>query len=248
MAAAPGQLATLRSVFWNPDRTSGLTCTVCTTPGLGAGYRVCFACHGQRQSGRELADIVAPITYAIEGTQIMRDLYNYKTGDGGYTETSARDRLFNGLYLSLSEHLECFGGIDVIATVPSSSGRSAPHPVDQMRRMFGQGFEHSVVQYVGPAGLDRQQRRVLSPDRFAIDALTVRGSRVLLLDDAWVSGAHMQSVAAALKMSGATFVASVPIGRVVSPTYGETRSYLQEHAPEPFNPSKCPVSGIVHST
>lgn len=194
MAAAPDQLAALRSVFWNPDRTSGLTCSVCTTPALGSDFRLCYQCNGHAQSPHQIADVVAPITYAVEGYQAMRDLYNYKSAAGGQLETAARNRLFNGLYLSLSEHMGCFGGIDAVATVPSSGGRTSAHPVDELRGMFGTGFQHIAVEYIGPARRDRQQRRVLAPDRFAVDASAVDGCRVLLLDDAWVTGAHMQSV------------------------------------------------------
>lgn len=176
----------------------------------------------------------------------MRDLYNYKTGDGGPNEIAARNRLFNGLYLSLSEHMGCFGGIDTVVTVPSSGGRNGAHPVDEMRRMFGDGFQHVSAQYRGPAQLDRQQRRVLAPERFLVDAAEVHHRRILLLDDAWVTGAHMQSVAAALKGAGAAYVAAVPIGRMVSSTYGESKTYLESHPAMPFDPGVCPISGTTH--
>jgi glutamine phosphoribosylpyrophosphate amidotransferase len=177
----------------------------------------------------------------------MRDLYNYKSGAGGQNEIAAKNRLFNGLYLSLGEHMGCFGGIDAVVTVPSSGGRAGAHPVEEMRRMFGSGFQHISVDYVGPARLDRQQRRVLAPERFSVDVASTRGRRVLLLDDAWVTGAHMQSVAATLKLAGAGYVAAVPIGRMVSPTYGESKTYLDAHPALPFDPSICPISGTTHS-
>ena len=246
MAGAPGQLAALRSVFRNPDRTSGLTCAVCTTPAVGQGYRHCFQCNSHLQTRLSLANVVAPITYAVEGSQAMRDLYNYKAQDGGLTAIAARDRLFNGLYTSLSEHLACFEGITTIATVPSSGGRLGSHPLEQMRSMFDDGFDHAHVEYIGPPGLDRQQRRVLAPERYEVDSRSLEGARVLLLDDAWVSGVHTQSVAAALKISGASHVAAVPIGRVVSPSYSESREYLAQHPAGPFDPSICPISGARH--
>lgn len=249
MAGVPDRLAPLRSVFWNPDRTSGLTCAVCTTPSLSTGYTNCYPCNGHMYSGHPTADLVAPVTYAVDGTQAMSDLYNYKSSAvSDQTRTAARDRLFNVLYLALERHLSCFGPIQAIATVPSSGGRNGAHPVDEMRRMFGEGFTQLDMTYVGPAGLDRAQRRVLDPQRFRVDANKVRGQRVLLLDDAWVSGVHIQSAAGALKLAGAAGVAAVPIGRVVSPSYTEAKAYLEDHRPPPpFSPDVCPVSGQPHT-
>lgn len=177
----------------------------------------------------------------------MRDLYNYKDPSAGeQTRFGARDRLLSVLFVSLEQHVRCFGGLDAIATVPSSGGRGGDHPVEQMRQMFGEGFQQLVLTYVGPAGLDRAQRRVLDPSRFQVDRLAASGQRVLLLDDTWVSGVHMQSAAAALKLAGAAYVAAVPIGRFISPGYGETRAYLADNPPRPFDPAICPISGQVH--
>jgi glutamine phosphoribosylpyrophosphate amidotransferase len=178
----------------------------------------------------------------------MSDLYNYKSSAvSDQTRAAARDRLFNVLYLALEGHMSCFGPIDSIATVPSSGGRNGVHPVDEMRRMFGEGFAQLDLAYVGPAGLERAERRVLDPQRFRVDAGQIRGKRVLLLDDAWVSGVHIQSAAGALKLAGAAAVVAVPIGRVISPGYTEAKAYLEDHRPPPpFSPDICPVSGQSH--
>ena len=52
----------------------------------------------------------------------------------------------------------------------------------------------------------------------------VHGSRVLLLDDIYVSGARAQSAAAALRLSGARSVLIVPLGRVVRPERSATHA------------------------
>ena len=55
---------------------------------------------------------------------------------------------------------------------------------------------------------------------FAVPAswrAAVRGARVLLLDDTYVSGSRAQSAAAALRLSGARAVLIVPLGRVLRP-------------------------------
>jgi hypothetical protein len=48
-------------------------------------------------------------------------------------------------------------------------------------------------------------------------ASALRGSRALLLDDTYVSGARAQSAAAALRRAGAASVVIVPVGRVLRP-------------------------------
>ena len=45
---------------------------------------------------------------------------------------------------------------------------------------------------------------------------TLAGERVLVIDDAWVSGGSAQSAAVALRLAGATRVAVVVLGRYVS--------------------------------
>lgn len=57
-----------------------------------------------------------------------------------------------------------------------------------------------------------QNTRLLRPDEYFVQA-TVAGSRVLLIDDQWTSGASLQSSAIALKRAGATRVVGLVIGR-----------------------------------
>ncbi|BAL88619.1 hypothetical protein AMIS_33990 [Actinoplanes missouriensis 431] len=45
------------------------------------------------------------------------------------------------------------------------------------------------------------------------------GSRILLIDDTWTTGGRAQSLAFALKSSGAGGVAAVVLGRHVNPDY-----------------------------
>jgi hypothetical protein len=179
--------------------------------------------------------------------QAMRDLYNYKEIDRPGVAESARNRLFDVLFLTLERHLQCFadlgGPIGHVATVPSSGGRAGSHPVDQMLVMFGAGFTRVPLTYIGPKGLAKSERRLLAPERFTTSATAVEGHHVLLLDDAWVSGAHMQSAASALRLAGARWVTAVPIGRVISPGFGESKSYLANHPAPPFDPDVCPLTG-----
>ncbi len=116
------------------------------------------------------------------------------------------------------------GGADLVAPVPSSSrpGRASLEGVE--------GLAGTVVSALGPAvrwlpsTLGRAEGAIgpMCPNAraFAVSAAgraAVPGSRVILLDDVYVSGARAQSAAAALRLSGARSVLIVPLGRVVRP-------------------------------
>jgi hypothetical protein len=221
---------------------------VCATP--VDGYPRCYKCNSLIAPGRRLANIVAPITYAVTETQAMHDLYVYK--DPRYSAevmAGAQNRLFTMLFESLSRHLSCFvahgGGPLVVATVPSSGPRSEPHPLTAALGMFS-AFDQATISYVGPPNLDRMARRVFAPERFSANRSEVLDRHVLLIDDAWVTGAHVQSCAAALHAAGATYVSAIPLGRVLDQSRTETATYLRDHRQREFDPDICPITGLLH--
>jgi orotate phosphoribosyltransferase len=70
--------------------------------------------------------------------------------------------------------------------------------------------------------------------------LDVRGSRVLLLDDTYTSGAAVQSAASALQMAGAHVVAAVVVGRYVKPDFSDdTRALWDEVMSTAFTFDSC---------
>ena len=63
----------------NPIREDHVTCTVCTTP--VDGYRHCYTCNSHIAAhDDQLADAVAPLTYAVAGTQAGYVMRGYKAG------------------------------------------------------------------------------------------------------------------------------------------------------------------------
>lgn len=246
MVEVPDRLAGLRPVYWNPERTNE-TCAVCTTP--VSGYSRCYQCNAQAGAGSPLANVVAPITYAVDDSQAMSDLYNYKSVPRGHVARDAQLRLFTMLHASLSLHLPCLiqagRGEMVVTTVPSSKGRQGDHPLREAMRLFSR-FPQPEIDYVGPADLDAAARRVLAPDRFQVESYEVVGKHVLLLDDTWVTGAHMQSCASVLQSAGAAWVTAVPLGRMLKHQNAVTSSYLARRKVRVFNPALCPLTGLTH--
>ena len=115
-------------------------------------------------------------------------------------------------------------GVDLVLPVPSSA-RPGRTPLETV-----EGLGARCVSSVSPGatwaprvlrraegGIGHMQpnaRAFAVPDSWRA---TVRGARVLLLDDTYVSGARAQSAAAALRLSGARSILVVPLGRVIRP-------------------------------
>jgi hypothetical protein len=75
----------------------------------------------------------------------------------------------------------------------------------------------------GPVGPMRPHARAFS----VVDHTSVRGARIVLLDDTYVSGARAQSAAAALRRAGARSTVIIPVGRVLRPDLsGAHAAYL----------------------
>jgi hypothetical protein len=123
------------------------------------------------------------------------------------------------------------GPVDVVLPVPSSS-RPGRAPLDRVPGLAGHveqslapaaSWRPSVLRRAGgPIGHMRPSAaafEVPAPFRPA-----VKGRRLVLLDDTYVSGSRAQSAAAALRRAGARATLIVTLGRVVRPD----RSTLHE--------------------
>ena len=193
------------------------TCRTCRGP-VQAGFARCYQCDlAGRQAGGLLADVVAPIGYAIKGGQLAADLRHYKSGRD--SATAARQRLREMLSAFLRDHgsgvWQAAGMADgpaVAAVVPSGQGRPGAHPLlGIVKSCVDLPITRLVVDPRWAArgrGVSLGWLRVHGP---------VTGADVLLVDDTWVSGGSAQSAAAALKLAGARRVALVVLGRQVDP-------------------------------
>lgn len=191
-------------------RGAPVSCLVCR--GLvRPGYSRCYQCAQHQLSGAGLlADAVAPVSYAVSGTEFALALSRYKRGD----QRAARS-LRTLLLTFLNDHGRCVwrraGMADPgrLAIVASGTGRPGPHPLS---RLVAPYLRLPLIPLAIRHG---EQGRDLNPGRFVSGRAD--GADVLLLDDTWVSGASAQSACAALKRAGAGRVAIVVIGRHLNP-------------------------------
>ncbi len=193
-------------------------CRTCYGP-AGAGFDRCWSCS---VVGRALASAgelppVVPISNFAHGTPLHRVLVTYKSGPDPIERALAAADLAQLIAGWLSVHGRCLsraagGGWDVIDVVPSTRRPGPVHPLtaalsglpalaDRVAPLLGRGS--ATVGHLDPA------TGAFTAGRAA------RGTRVLLLDDVFTTGAHAFSAAAALRQAGAEVVAIVPVGRLV---------------------------------
>ncbi len=199
---------------------------------MQAGFARCYQCDlAHARCGGLLADVVAPVAYAVKGGRLAGDLWRYKSGSAGATEASAR--LAAMLARFLREHggqvwraAGMAAGPGLAAVVPSGQGRPGPHP---LLSIVASCVEVPVVPLSAALGAAARGRGLA--DSVAVGWLTVTspvaGADVLLVDDTWVSGGSAQSAAAALKTAGARRVALVVLGRHVDPADPRSAEFLR---------------------
>ena len=206
-------------------------CRTCRGP-VQAEFARCYQCDlAHARCGGLLADVVAPVAYAVKGGRLAGDLWRYKSGTKGAAE--ATTRLTAMLARFLGEHggqvwraAGMAAGPGLAAVVPSGQGRPGEHP---LLGMVASCVDVPIVPLSAvPAAKARS--RGLS-DGVAVGWLTVgapvAGADVLLVDDTWVSGGSAQSAAAALKAAGARRVALVVLGRHVDPADPRSAGFLR---------------------
>jgi hypothetical protein len=213
-------------------------------------YLVCWQCHQARRIlGHRVADAVVPISLALKGEQYANELWRYKNTPGPQQQ-HFRMGLAAVLWHFLFVHEFCIAatcavsGFDLVTTVPSTSGR-ADHP---LRAMVAETIGTTRDRHrdlLTPAPGAQSLGRSASTARYT--ASTLRGERVLLIDDTWTSGGHLQSAAAALKTAGADTVAAVVLGRHLNITYGDTAALVRQARLRRFSWEACALQTSRHA-
>jgi hypothetical protein len=225
--------------------TPGVTaCVICCGP-TSRRFALCFACRTVvSRLGVPLAPVMPAHLCPVPGA-LYTVLMGYKEAPvhEARRRFAARVcRLFADFFVT---HRACLAeaigvGIDLVVPVPSSSrpGRASLEACD--------GLSELSVSSVGPGAtwaprvLQRAEGGIvighMRPDAgaFAVPdpwRAIVRGARVLLLDDTYVSGARAQSAAASLRLRGARSVLIVPLGRVIRPERFASHAAFMEGRP-----------------
>ncbi|MDU0292752.1 phosphoribosyltransferase [Saccharothrix longispora] len=196
-----------------------------------AGTGICEGC----------ADVVVPISIAVSGEQLARELGEYKYNRVVAVRKKYSDGLLTVLAHFLRTHEGCLAAdvgtdrFDLVTIVPGSKLTAEAHPLGAMLgRRLGQTarrFAHALTA-TGP------NTREVRPRSFHV-VRDIDAQAVLLVDDTWTTGASLQSSAAALKGAGARAVAGLVIGRRVDADDPSARRVLAHARSEVFDWGAC---------
>jgi hypothetical protein len=218
---APLQAAVPLGSLRNVVRELNRTCRMCTTP--VDGYELCWRCRDhQRTSG--LADLVAPLAYAIDGTKSAAVVRNYKDHPLRCERERCGSIVGEVLRLGMTLHKRCVNAV---------VGQSVFAIAESL------GLVGDVV--LRPA-LDARCDRVVDAEKFVAGG-AVTGRHILVLDDVWTTGSNAQSAALALRRAGAAAVSIVVIARWLNPRHPLSPRFIREHLRDHYNPLVCPITG-----
>jgi hypothetical protein len=221
----------------NTIREAG-TCAVCCTP--TGGYSQCTACRDHAQAfGAQLADLVAPIVYAVGGDQTGYVMRGYKSQRPVEEHVGIVAMV---AMLGVGLHTACAGvlldsPVTHWSTVPSLPAKPGPHP---LRRLVHPAADGPEVTLAAAAAVS--DARLVTPTHFSAPALP-KDSHVLLVDDTWTRGGHAQSAALALRAAGASHVSVMVVARWVNPEFRDNAEWLRRRLTRDFDAYTCPWTG-----
>lgn len=201
------------------------TCEVCALP--VDGYSLCPQCLSHRRTGLPLADRAGFLVYADEpSSQTYRMMRGYKEPRTRATFEPLIEAL---LAVGLRGHFTCANKLagpngSGWTVVPSTKGRTVL--IDLARGLTTSPGSEIPVSLVGP-----KPDRVLNPASWAISKTQNLPKHVVVIDDAWVSGASSQSLAVILKQAGVLHVSILSLARILSPHWKPNKPFIKDVLP-----------------
>lgn len=228
------------NVLAPPPAAGPSVCAVCRRG--TDGYPLCFRCNQHRRVlGTEAADVFVPISMAVAGMQLARELGEYKYNRVQAVRNDYTTGLASVLANFLRGHETCLAAavgvdrLDLVTMVPGSKLGADAHP---LAAVLGRRIGQTRTRYADALTAGGPNDRELRPDHFTVTG-DVRDRAVLLVDDTWTTGASLQSAAAALKRAGAAKVAGLVIGRRLDKDDPSARPVLDAIAARPFDWDVC---------
>lgn len=180
----------------------------------GTGY--CYQCKEAQSKLPATADVIGFIALAVKGEQLATDLWVYKSSRAHEARLRPQLGLSAVLWRWLSLHESCLAnasgvdGFPLVTTVPSAIHRY-PHPLTTIvsstvkitSDRYIELLKPSEPAYDAACGEHAMNERVMSSKRYvATRTPTGNPEPVLIIDDTFTSGAHIQSAAACLSDAG----------------------------------------------
>lgn len=220
------------------------SCLRCYTPLPATG--LCTSCSHQVEMAG-MPDVIGFMTYATHAAPVPqsgRTMRAYKYPVPVPLAVQIVEML---TAIAVRGHVGCPGrlvGLSVTrwASVPSLPPKPGTvHPLNAVLARLAktsdaeirlQGADQPVSD---PRALDATNYRVL-------DAVPP-GTHVLLVDDTWASGGHVQAAALSLRAVGAARVSVLVLARWLTEGWGHTTpAWLRTHLTKDYNPEFCPYT------
>lgn len=145
----------------------------------------------------------------------------------------------------LHEHKDRFdallgGAADHLVIVPSTRGY--PYNEQPLWKALSRAapLRDLLAPVVRHAGQGRPPRQEYTPTAFEVDGDAVRGKRLIVIDDTWVSGRNLISVAGALLEGGAAEVVPFAVARVVRASFRSPEHPYRIAMARPFELTSWP--------
>ena len=142
-------------------------------------------------------------------------------------------------------------GWDAVAVIPSTAGREGPHPLESALARSAWLAPQLAPGLLEPGpGAGRASHRRAGDAVFSVAAgpagagpAPLDGTRILLVDDTWTTGARAQSAASALTTAGAAVAGIAVLGRIVTARPGlPSGAWWEEHCGPVRRTARAPRS------
>lgn len=229
----------------NPVRVPTYSCMACAGPvDPEKKYTFCYRCL-MYQGDVRAADAVGFMIYGLNGAQSGQIMRSYK----GRPIPSPQHRrtVASIAVLGVRRHKDCASRLVGVpttmwATVPSLGGRVGVHP---LRAILTEEIAAGSEVLIEPSSVIRDARS-MRPENYVVRSEIPPGTHVMVIDDTWTTGSHIQSVSGALKAAGATAVSALSLARWMDLSWKPTKPFLEGYVnPQPYDPGRCPwTSGV----
>ncbi|MGW2217787.1 hypothetical protein ACWCSD_22585 [Nonomuraea sp. NPDC001684] len=249
-------------LFRNVPAVRSGVCRICHTGPNdkpdGEPYEICSSCARTVNGFRRHAEPVVSISLAVEEGEdngLFRLMARREAVPAGKSRLRPETLMAATLSRFYDAHEACLtqvagGPFTMVTTIPSTRLDRPVEAFHIMPRVIG--MIGALRAFYKPVLLPNDKYapvlagRDSHPEAFQLtgtpnDAQALRGERVLLVDDLFVSGAHMQSAAYTLFKAGAEEVVALALLRLIVPSawHRNRMSIWQEAGDQPFSFDRC---------
>ncbi len=212
-------------------------CNVCHGA-PNSGWLRCYSCNQTVGQVSRPITRVLPISLTTKDGQFYHVLKSYKNWGGTQENRLQMAALYARFIDEHGGHIRADAGADwnVVTIVPSSGERHGPHPLENVIKITPNlGKQYQPLLGKGTEKIENRE----ATDNGYQPITDVHGMRVLLIDDTFTRGAHVQSAASALQIGGGQVIAAVVAGRIMNPGYGTAQALLDKQRAKGFAFDKC---------